>query len=428
MKEYRSELFLLASALLIGALGGYLYLNKSDITTAQSAVAKVEIQKPVLKYGYDVNQHHFESYPIKYGSFIGDILAAQDVSYNKILELEKKAEETFSLRKIMAGKDITFVKKSECIAPQSFIYAPDLFTYYEYYFGDSISVRKGEVPFDECTEFVTGTIRAGSTLSEALGEKGLGIAMADQLEDALAQVYFPHAQPGDQFKIIFKQKYIEGAPVGSGGILAASYKSGNSESFGFYYENEKYQGYYDVEGTPNKKTFLRAPVKASRISSYFNPNRLHPVLKVRRAHLGTDYAAPRGTEIFSVADGIITHRSYTKGNGNYVKIKHDGTYQSQYLHMSKFKSGLRVGSRVKQGEVIGYVGSTGLATGPHVCFRFWKNGRQVNHLRENFPPLDPMPAESLPDYYEVRDEYLRFFNTVPYENETEVVFASMKQP
>ncbi len=425
MKKYWSELFLGISTVILAGFGAFLYLNGNNGPQSTDIPVEKKQQEITLKYGYDVKTHHFESVPIKYGSFIGDILSSYDISYNKILKLEKEAEKVFSLKKIKAGKDITFVRSYECESPTGFIYSPNLFTYIDFTFGDSISVVQKDVPFETCREIATGEIRKGSSLSEAMSEKGLSIALVDELEDALAQVYFPSAQPGDQFKIIFDRKYIDGKPVGSGNILSASYKSGNSEYFGFYFENDRYKGFYDADGTPNKKTFLRAPVRASRISSFYNPNRFHPVLKRRKAHLGTDYAAPKGTPIFSVANGVITKRAYTKNNGNYIKIKHNGTYQSQYLHMSKFKSGLRVGSRVKQGEVIGYVGKTGLATGNHVCFRFWKNGKQINHLRENFPPLDPMPKESLPEFYEVRDVLWRELNSFNYDNETSLAFASI---
>jgi murein DD-endopeptidase MepM/ murein hydrolase activator NlpD len=418
--------FLVVGALVLGGFLGYTYNNNIGLddheSSQNSEIDEVEVIE--TRYGYDVATHHFEAYPLKYGTFIADLLLDRDVSYNKIYQLEKAAEEVLSLRKIKAGKDITFVYTDKCEAPVSFIYRPDLFTCVDYSFSDSISVIQKDIPFTTCQEIISGTIAAGSSLSQSMGEKGLSLALTDELEDALAQVYFPSAQPGDKWKIVYDQKYIDDDRAGSGHILAASYKSGNSESFGFYFENDRYQGYYDIEGTPNKKTFLRAPVRASRISSFFNMNRFHPVLKRRKPHLGTDYAAPRGTPIFSVSDGIITRRGYTNGNGNFIKIKHDGVYQSQYLHMSKFKSGLRVGSRVKQGEVIGYVGKTGLATGNHVCFRFWKNGRQINHLRENFPPLDPMPAESLPEYFEVRDDFWRQLEAHPYDDTTPTVYST----
>lgn len=175
------------------------------------------------------------------------------------------------------------------------------------------------------------------------------------------------------------------------------------------------------------KGFLKAPVKASRISSYYNLNRFHPILKRRRPHLGTDYAAPHGTPIQAVGDGVVSIASYTNGNGNYVKIKHDDTYQTQYLHMSGFADGIRAGSHVKQGQTIGYVGSTGLATGPHVCFRFWKNGRQVNHLRLNFPPPEPLPESELAKFNEQRDVYLKQLDEIVIKTPTSEKIEQPKQ-
>ena len=153
-----------------------------------------------------------------------------------------------------------------------------------------------------------------------------------------------------------------------------------------------------------KKAFLKSPVEYARISSRFSLNRFHPILKRNKGHFGTDYAAPKGTPIRAVADGTITKASYTSGNGNFVKIKHDKVYETQYLHMCKFGPGIRPGVHVKQGQTIGYVGSTGLATGPHVCFRFWKNGRQVDPLREKMPPPQAMDPKTLPEYFKVRDQ------------------------
>jgi len=237
-------------------------------------------------------------------------------------------------------------------------------------------------------------------------DNGLSYELTSKMEDALAwSVDFHYIQKDDRFKLIYERHYIEGKPVGVGEIKGAYYKNYDNEYYAFYFENDKHSGFYDLEARPMKKAFLKSPVKYSRVSSGFNLRRFHPILKRRKAHLGTDYAAPRGTPIRAVADGVVVKRGRTRGNGNYIKVKHDKVYQTQYLHMNGFASGVNTGTHVKQGQTIGYVGSTGLATGPHVCFRFWKNGRQVNHLRENLPPPEPMPTEDIPKFNEVRDSF-----------------------
>ncbi|MDP4821323.1 MAG: M23 family metallopeptidase, partial [Saprospiraceae bacterium] len=169
----------------------------------------------------------------------------------------------------------------------------------------------------------------------------------------------------------------------------------------------------DMEGRPMKKSFLKSPVQHSRISSFYNLNRFHPILKRRRPHYGTDYAAPHGTPIRAVGSGVISQASYTSGNGNFVKIKHRDNIETQYLHMSKFAKGIKPGAQVDQGDIIGYVGSTGLATGPHVCFRFWKDGKQINHLNLTFPPADPLPESEMPTFLQQRDKYLSLMNIDP---------------
>ncbi len=265
------------------------------------------------------------------------------------------------------------------------------------------------------TRTIEGAGTIESSLWNAMVDNGLSYELAARMEDAFAwSVDLYHIQKGDQFKLIYDQNYIDGKPVGIGKLYAAYFKNADHEYYGIYYENDKYKGFYDLEGRPVKKAFLKAPVKFSRISSRYNPRRFHPILKRRRPHLGTDYAAPRGTPVYAVGNGVVTHASYGKGNGRYVKIRHNKTYQTQYLHLHRFAKGIRAGTSVKQGQVIGYVGSTGLATGPHVCFRFWKNGRQVNHLRENFPPPEPMNESDLPYYLQVRDQQKVQLDAIPF--------------
>ena len=412
MKNYLTEIVLGISLCSIMAVG---LINQENALPPKEDLISQPLPTPEYKFGFDISNHWFEDYKIKRGDFLGDILMSYGISFERIIQLEKKAEDVFSLRKLMAGKDITFIRDDECADPKYFVYKPNIFNYVVYNLEGDNEASMVDIPFETCIQSTSGTIE--TSLWDAMTELGLGIEITDKMEDALAQVNFFACQKGDQFKLVYERKFIGEEPVGIGKILSAAYKSGSVEDYSFYYENEKYDGYYDFNGRPTQKSFRRAPVRISRISSRFNPNRFHPILKRRRAHLGTDYAAPRGTPILAVADGVISKKSYTKGNGNYIKIRHDKVYESQYLHMNGFAKGIRPGVKVKRDQVIGYVGSTGLATGPHVCFRFWKNGRQINHLRENFPPLDPMPEESLPAYFDNRDNHLELLNAVDYEGE-----------
>lgn len=210
---------------------------------------------------------------------------------------------------------------------------------------------------------------------------------------------------GDTIRIKYEEQSVDGKPVRANQIKACVLSNGGNRHYAFLYKaNENDKGsYYDNEGQSLQRGFLERPIKYGRISSKYNKNRLHPVLKTRKAHLGTDFAAPHGTPIIATADGVVIAATYTKFNGYFVKIKHDQTYTTQYLHMSKFAKGIKKGTKVKQGQVIGYIGSTGLATGPHVCYRFWKNGVQVNPFNENLRFAKSLKGNE-------KEDYLRFFN------------------
>jgi murein DD-endopeptidase MepM/ murein hydrolase activator NlpD len=257
---------------------------------------------------------------------------------------------------------------------------------------------------------------------QALTDNGLSDELADGMIDVLASsVDFYHQKQGDRFKVVFEQHYVHGEAVGTGKIIAAVYEREGKESYAFNFEKEgEKTDYYDYEGRPARKAFLKAPVKFSRISSRYNLHRMHPILGYVKAHLGTDYAAPHGTPIIAVAEGTVLEATRRGGNGNFVKIQHDGVYATQYLHMSGFAKGIRPGTRVAQGQTIGYVGSTGLATGPHCCFRFWKNGREVDPLRLNLPQPQPITGPLLEAYKVKRDELMALLNSVPYRTREEI--------
>ena len=219
---------------------------------------------------------------------------------------------------------------------------------------------------------------------------------SDPLADKLANDIFPtlidfnKLQIGDSFKIIFDDIQVNGKSIDVGKIHAVVINHRKEDYYAFHFEQAGINEFYDEKGNTLREGYLKTPIKFARISSRFSKNRLHPVLGYRRPHLGTDYAAPTGTPIRSIGDGKVIEKGYNGGFGNYVKIKHNGSYTTQYAHMSKFAGGIKKGTSVKKSQVIGYVGSTGLSSGSHVDFRFWKNGKLVDHLREKIPIANPI--------------------------------------
>jgi murein DD-endopeptidase MepM/ murein hydrolase activator NlpD len=237
-----------------------------------------------------------------------------------------------------------------------------------------------------------GYVVIDSSLFEGVMYNNLPFSLISKMEDILGySVDFFHLNKGDVFKIIFTEKIANNQSLGVDRIEAIQYIGLTKKIEAFSYEKDETYIYIDQFGKDLKKAFLLSPLKYGRMTSAFNLQRLHPVTGELKGHFGTDYAAPEGTPILSVADGVIEkYDTKMETNGNYAKVRHDKTYESQYLHMSAFVDGMKVGTRVRQGQVIGFVGQTGLATGPHVCFRFWKNGVQINHLEENLPSGNQM--------------------------------------
>jgi murein DD-endopeptidase MepM/ murein hydrolase activator NlpD len=377
------------------------YRKESSSTTSFGGLELA----PAFRFGFNLDSFTIEEFTLEPGIVLGELLANTGVSYPVIDQLVHAAKDRYSFQKLRAGKKCALVRKAGHGAVECLVYEPDPYSYVRYHVGDSVGVEIIEREIETCTEISAGTI--SSSLWAAMDESGHAYELIDMMEDALAwSVDFHHVQKDDEFRLVYEHKYVRGEPAGIGKLLGAYYRSGDKEYYSIWYDSGNYSGFYDLQARPMKRAFLKAPVKYSRISSRFSNSRFHPVLKRFKGHFGTDYAAPYGTPIVAVADGIVSKAGYTGGNGNYVKIRHDGVIETQYLHMQKFASGIRQGTHVKQNQVIGYVGSTGLATGPHVCFRFWKNGKQVDHLRENLPPPEPMRAEDIPAFERVKEQIL----------------------
>lgn len=385
---------------------GYVNSDESGMESSGEAgkpgLTEMKPAEPVnYQYGLPVDSFLIEESEVQKGESFGNILLEAGVDYSVIHTIAEGYRDIFDVRHIRSGKPYKIFKQkkdSNTIA-KYLVYQPSLTEYYVFELGDSVNVRSGRKEVSTRTREVSGVIT--SSLYESLQEKGASPALTMELSTIYAwTIDFFRIKKGDHFKVVYEERFIDDTTfVGIGRILAADFNHGGVSFYSFLYNNDdSYSDYFDEKGKTLRKAFLKAPLEFSRISSRYNPNRYHPVLKRVKPHLGTDYAAPHGTPIMATADGTVIAAAYTRGNGNYVKIRHNSTYTTQYLHMSKFASGMKTGKVVRQGDVIGYVGSTGLATGPHVCYRFWVNGRQKDPYKEKLPEADPIKEEYREDY------------------------------
>ena len=401
-KIRRRRSLVYASLLLaFGLLGWGTWQYVEREREVRALVNTVTVQeKPVYRFGFQVNGLQEYSHKIKSGQVLASILGAYDVSSDKADKLAGLCRGLFDLRQLRAGADCRFFCRQTDTGRLAckMVYETSKLEYVVFHLGDSPRVEKKVHPHIRKNREVSGIIN--SSLYETFNRQNLDPALAVLMADIYAwSVDFYRIQQGDRFKIIYEADFVEEKEVAFGNVLAVLFQSSGKDHYAFRYNIPgKGVSYFDESGNSMKRMFLKAPVKFSRISSRYTLRRFHPVSKVFRAHLGTDYAAPTGTPILATANGVVEEATYKSNNGNYVKLKHSGHYQTQYLHMSRIASGIRRGARVSQGQVIGYVGSTGLATGPHVCYRFWKNGKQVDPLKEKLSFSEPLDANLKPEY------------------------------
>lgn len=351
------------------------------------------------EFGIDLHGFHVEKGKLQPNQFLADILLPYNIDYGKITALAEKSRSIYDIRKLNAGKNYTLIcaDQGDNLVAKFFIYEASSVDYVVYDLSEELDIYIGQRPVELEEREASGTIY--SSLYETLMKQKLSPALAMELSDIYAwTIDFYRIQKNDRFKIIYTVKKVNGTAVGVDVIKAALFEHQNEPYYAFQFEQDGQVDYFDEKGNSLRKAFLQAPLKFSRMTSGYTQRRFHPVQKKWKAHLGTDYAAPTGTPIMAVGDGVITEAQFKQFNGNYVKIKHNSTYATQYLHMSKIAPGIKPGARVRQGQTIGYVGSTGLATGPHVCFRFWKNGEQVDHRKEKIPPSEPIKPNFRNEY------------------------------
>ncbi len=378
--------------------------NDAEPSSIEERTEPISVAEVPERYGIPEKSYKIYDGKIEKNQFLSDILLGYGVPYGNIASLETVAKDVHDVRKLKAGDQYAmFCAKDSGETACFFIVETSPADYVVYKLNDTIAAYVGQKPITRKVREAGGVIN--SSLYQTIADNELPVELAAKLNEIYAwTVDFYRIQKGDYFKVVFEETYVDDKPMGVGKVMAAEFGHRGEAIQSFRFEQVGAVSFFDADGESLRKAFLQAPLKFSRISSKYSLKRYHPVQKRWKAHLGTDYAAPSGTPILATGDGTVIASAYGRYNGNYVKIKHNGTYTTQYLHMSKRAT--KKGDRVSQGEVIGYVGSTGLATGPHVCYRFWKNGNQVDPYQQDLPPSEPIPAGEMANFKALIDRLL----------------------
>ena len=399
MKRYRTGILLVISILLI-ILGVRFIIVPMMEPEPQAEIIEPEIKKI---WGLAADSLKIDTITIRPNQSLSDILFSKGIDGTIIDKLAQNCLGIFDVRKIKSGNTCYIVKDKQSFTPSYFIYEESAVAYYKFELTDSLRVEKGNKDVEIQRKTLCATIE--SSLWNSFVDQGTDPLLAIELSDIFAwTVDFFGIQKGDQFKVIYDIQYVDSIPVGFGKIHAATFEDSNGKISAYYFEKDGQKGYFDDKGNSLRKAFLKAPLNFSRISSRFSNSRMHPILKIRRPHYGIDYAAPTGTPVFSIGDGVVTQKGYQSGGGgNLIKIKHNSAYTTQYMHLSKFANGITAGSRVKQGQLIGYVGSTGLSSGPHLDFRVYQNNTPIDPLKIQAPPTEPISASNMALFNTLRD-------------------------
>ncbi len=427
------RLFIGLTAVVFVAIAIYFLKGEDKVDTLEitepvvvlDSISK-ETPEPNRLYGYVIDDLNVLEDKVKRNQNISDILAPYNVKPSQIYKLAQASKDVFDVRKLKANNKYTLIYETDSTSnARQLIYEPNAIDYIVFNLEDTISVEVKHKEVEIVDRTISGVI--DYSLFETMKALQVNQQLTNEFVDIFAwQVDFQRLQKGDKFKLIYEDKMVEGESVGIGEIKGVYFEHFENDYYAIPYDQGEGMEFFDEEGESLRKALLKYPIKFTRISSRFTRNRFHPVQKRWKAHKGTDFAAPKGTEIRSVGEGIVTHAGYHKFNGNYVKIRHNSTYTTQYLHMSRIAGGMKPGVKVKQGQPIGYVGSTGLAKGNHLCYRFWKNGVQVDALKVDLPSASPILEENISDFQLAREKVMQQLNDIQFIVEDEPLFAREK--
>lgn len=385
-----SLLLLLIGFFVYRSGSGTITYSDQNLITVQNMV-EIPASPAYDSYGIEESRFEVVESRIQRNESLYIILNRHGVSPETIHAIQLKARGVVNLNSMLPGQRYRVYKEDD--TAMSFAWRRTSTEYTVINWENDITIYNGSIPVETKISTVSGTIR--SSLANAISNEGVSQRLVVELANIYAwTVDFYGLRAGDQFRAIYEDRFVDGEYIGIGRIMAAEFEHRGKLRKAYYFDNGIQEGYFDEEGNSMRSQMMRVPFEYNpRISSSFSRNRLHPILNQRRPHYGTDYAAPTGTPILAAGDGVVTEAQYRGGNGNIVQIRHNSVYRTAYLHMSRFAPGIRPGVTVQQGQVIGYVGQTGLATGPHLCYRLYKNNTPINSVVYDFPPAEGLNPE-----------------------------------
>lgn len=406
----------IASLLLLIASGMASCTHQQQAELTQLQCDTLVTPQIELRYGLPVDSFDIEECKVGRNEHLSSILLREGVSFATIHSLAEISKETFDVRNIRVGHSYSLFFSPDTLRElKHFVYNIDATRYLHCSLTDSITAKVCEHEVKLIRKEAGATIT--SSLWNATRDNGLPTTLSLELSDIFAwTIDFFGIEQGDNFKVIYTERYVGDTPIGIERIEAAFFTHHGKSFYAFYFEQDSTSSYFDLEGNSLRKTFLKAPLKFSRISSRFTHSRMHPVLKIRRPHHGIDYAAPTGTPVYAIGDGRIIAKGWDKkGGGNYVKIRHNSVYTTVYMHLNKFAKGLKNGDMVKQGDQIGTVGKTGLATGPHLDFRVYMNNQPIDPLKVEAPPVEPVSNDNIQEFINYSDSLRNILDAIKIE-------------
>jgi murein DD-endopeptidase MepM/ murein hydrolase activator NlpD len=381
------------------------------VSVAPDTSAGKQADGPVFMYGIPADSFKLIAGHIKRNGFLSEILIKHGISMQEIDQVLKNSRSVFDVRKIRSGNNYTlFCDRDTNARVRYLVYEHEPTTFYVFSFNDSLNITPFRKEIKKEINYSSVTIE--TSLWYAMINGGFDRSLVGDLSEIFAwTVDFFGLQKGDNFKVVYEEFLIDDKPSGIGRIYAAQFNRAGYSVTAIPFIQDGKESYFDIKGNSLRKAFLKAPLQFSRISSHFSSARMHPILRIVRPHYGVDYAAPVGTPVKSIGDGRIISTTDEGEAGKMVKIQHNSVYATGYLHLSRFGEGVSPGNFVKQGDIIGYVGNSGLSTGPHLDFRFYKNGYPVDPLKVDAPPVEPVSEENKNKFEEIKTVVLSLLGT-----------------